>query len=54
MLIYLHSCLNLTHTNYLAVTRGVFNFLYKDIADHIVFVIHVLKLLNTLCRRFFL
>jgi hypothetical protein len=34
--------------------REVFNFLYKEIVDPIIFVIHVLRLSNTLCRRFFL
>jgi hypothetical protein len=53
VLISLHSCLDLTYTNYPAATRGVFNFLYKEIVDPIIFIIHVLRLLNTLFRRFF-
>jgi hypothetical protein len=33
--------------------RGVFNFLYKEIVEPIIFVIHVLRLSNNLCERFF-
>jgi hypothetical protein len=54
VLIFLHSCLDSTHTNYLAGTRGVFNFLYKWAADPIIFIIYVLRLSNSLYRRFFL
>jgi hypothetical protein len=32
----------------------IFNFLYKEIADFIIFGIRVLRLLNTLCRRLLL
>jgi hypothetical protein len=32
----------------------VFNFLYKEIVNYIIFVIYVLRLSNILCKRFFL
>jgi hypothetical protein len=54
VLISLYSCLHSTHINYPTTTRGVFNFLYKEIANPIIFVIHVLRLSNTLYRYFFL
>jgi hypothetical protein len=47
------SCLDSTYTNFFTATRGVFNFLYKEIIDPIIFGIHVLRLSNTLCRFFF-
>jgi hypothetical protein len=53
VLIFLHSCLDSTHTNCLVATHRVFNFLYKETANHIIFIIHVMRLSNTLCRRFF-
>jgi hypothetical protein len=46
----------LIHTNCRiasVATRGVFNFLYKETANPNIFVIHMLRLLNTLYRRFF-
>jgi hypothetical protein len=52
VLISLHSCLDSIHINCPAATRGVFNFLYKETVDPIIFVIHVLRLSNTLCRCF--
>jgi hypothetical protein len=42
ILISLHSCLDLTH-----------KIVYKETADPIIFIIHVLRLSNTLYRRFF-
>jgi hypothetical protein len=54
VLISLHSCLDSTHTNCPTATHGAFNFLYKEIIDPIIYVIHVLRLSNTLYRRFFL
>jgi hypothetical protein len=53
VLISLHSFLDSTHTNYLTTTRKIFNFLYKEIMDTIIFVIHMLRLSNILCRCFF-
>jgi hypothetical protein len=35
----LYSCLDLTHINCFAVMRGVFNFLYKETINPIIFVI---------------
>jgi hypothetical protein len=49
VLISLYNCLDLTHINCPATTRGVFNILYKKIVNPIIFVIHVLGLSNTLC-----
>jgi hypothetical protein len=54
VLISLHNCLDLTHRNCPVTTHEVFNFLYKKIVDSIIFIIHVLRLLNTLCRCFFI
>jgi hypothetical protein len=53
MLIFLYNCLYSTHRNCPTATHGVFNFLYKVIADSIIFIIHVLRPSNTLCRPFF-
>jgi hypothetical protein len=53
VLIFLHSYLNSTHINYPTTTGGVSNFLYKEIMNHIIFVIYVLRLSNTLYRCFF-
>jgi hypothetical protein len=44
VLISLHNCLDSIHTNCPVATCGIFNFLYKDIADSIIFIIHVLRL----------
>jgi hypothetical protein len=52
VLISLHSYLGSTHTNYPTATRELFNFLYKKIMIHIIFIIHVLKLSSTLYRCF--
>jgi hypothetical protein len=54
VLIFLHSCLDSTHTNCSTAMCMVFNFLYKNIVDPIVFIIHMLRLSNTFCRCFFL
>jgi hypothetical protein len=40
VLISLHNWLDSTHTNCHVATRGVFNFLYKETMDLIIFVIH--------------
>jgi hypothetical protein len=53
VLISLHTYLDSTHTNCLTTTHKVFNFLYKDTVDSIIFVIHVLRLSNSLYRHFF-
>jgi hypothetical protein len=54
VLISLHSCLDLTHTNCPTTPRGVFNFLYKETVNPIIFIIYVLRILNTLRGRLFL
>jgi hypothetical protein len=41
VLIFLYSCLFLTHINYLVAMHKIFNFFYKEIADPIIFVIHI-------------
>jgi hypothetical protein len=38
VLIALHRCLDLIHTNCPTITRGVFNFLYKETVDPIIFI----------------
>jgi hypothetical protein len=53
VLISIHSCLDSTHINYPTATDKLFNFLYTKTAYSIIFVIHMLRLSNTLCRRFF-
>jgi hypothetical protein len=44
VLISLHNRLDSTHTNCPATTCGVFNFLYKETMNPIIFVIYVLRL----------
>jgi hypothetical protein len=53
VLISLHSCLDSTYTNYPATMCGVFRFLYKEIVYPIIFVIHMLKQLNTYIDVFY-
>jgi hypothetical protein len=48
VLIFLYSCLDSNHINCPTATGGTFKFLYKEIAYPIIFIIHVLRLLNTL------
>jgi hypothetical protein len=51
VLISLYSCLDSNHIN--CPTGGIFKFLYKKTAYPIIFIIHVLRLLNTLCINVF-
>jgi hypothetical protein len=44
VLISLHNCLDSTHTNCPATMCGVFNFLYKETTNPIIFFIYVLRL----------
>jgi hypothetical protein len=44
VLISLYTCLDSNHINYFTATRAVLNFLYKETADRIIFIIHMLKL----------
>jgi hypothetical protein len=53
VLISLYNCLDSAHTNYPTTTYEIFNFLYKEIIDPIIFFIHVSRLSNTLYRCFF-
>jgi hypothetical protein len=46
VILKIYSYLNLTQTNYPAYT--VFNFFYKEVMDHVIFVNHVLRLSNIL------
>jgi hypothetical protein len=38
VLIFLYSCLDSTYINYPTATHGLFNFLYKEIMNPIIFV----------------
>jgi hypothetical protein len=53
VLISIHRCLDLTYIDCLAVIHGAFNFLYKEIMNPIIFIIHMLRLSYTFCRYFF-